>query len=97
MKIRLTPQATQDLAAIGDYLRERNPAAALRVRDAVLKSFQNLAIFPYIGRRQVVEGVRKIVTRRYRYLVYYTVDANADEVIVLSIQHPARERTHRDL
>jgi toxin ParE1/3/4 len=93
MKVRLTSQATQDLVAIGDYLREKNPAAALRVRETV----QNLAVFPYMGRRQMLEGVRKIVTRRYRYLVYYTVDASADEVIVLSIQHPARARAHQDL
>ena len=97
MKVRLTSQATQDVAAIADYLREKNPAAALRVRETLLKSFQNLAVFPYMGRRQMLEGVRKIVTRRYRYLVYYTVDASADEVIVLSIQHPARARAHQDL
>jgi toxin ParE1/3/4 len=68
----------------------------LRVRGAILKSLQNVAAFPYMGRRQTVEGVRKIVTRRYRYLVYYTVDAAAGEVIVLSIQHPARQREFQD-
>ncbi len=37
-------------------------------------------------------GVRKLVTRRYPYLVYYTCDLAADEIIVIAIQHPARER-----
>jgi plasmid stabilization system protein ParE len=34
MKLRFTPRATQDLAAIADYIHERNPAAArLRVHE----------------------------------------------------------------
>jgi toxin ParE1/3/4 len=65
MKLRLTPRAAQDLADIGDYLLERSPAAALRVRDAILQSLQNLSLFPGLGRQQEEEGVRKIVTRRY--------------------------------
>src|SRR5712691_417985 len=81
MKLRFTPRATQDLVAIADYIRARNPAASLRVRGAILDSLQNLALWPEIGRRQTVEGVRKLVTRRYSYLVYYTVDEAAEEII----------------
>ena len=33
MKLRFMPRAAQDLADIGAYLRERNPKAALRVRN----------------------------------------------------------------
>jgi hypothetical protein len=40
--------------------------------------------------------VRKIVTRRYPYLVYYSVDVDADEIIILGIQHPARQREYQD-
>jgi plasmid stabilization system protein ParE len=70
MKLRFAPRAAQDLADIGDYIRERNPEAALRVRAAILESLQSLVLFPQVGRRQKVEGVRKLVTRRYPYLVY---------------------------
>src|SRR5882672_5593455 len=38
------------------------------------ESLQNLILFPLIGRPQRAEGVRKLVTRNYAYLVYYTVD-----------------------
>jgi toxin ParE1/3/4 len=96
MRLRFTPQATQDLAEIADYLQTHNPAAALRVRGAILNSLQNLALWPEIGRRQTVEGVRKLVTRKYSYLVYYTVDERADEIVILAIQHPAREREYQD-
>jgi toxin ParE1/3/4 len=97
MKLRFTPRAVHDLSAIADYIREQNPPAALRVRTAILESLQSLVLFPQVGRPQKVEGVRKLVTRHYRYLVYYTVDEQAEEVVILAIQHPARDREHADL
>ena len=96
MKLRFTPRATLDLISIADYVHEHSPQGALRVRAAILESLQNLVRFPSLGRPQTVEGVRKLVTRRYPYLVYYTVDEEAGEVVILTIQHPAREREHSD-
>jgi hypothetical protein len=37
------------------------------------------------------------VTRKYPYLVYCAIDEIADEVVVLAIQHPSREREFDDL
>ena len=96
MKLRFTPRATQDLVEIADYIREQNPNASLRVRSAILDSLQYLILFPELGRRQKLPGVRKLVTRKYSYLVYYNVDQTADEIVILSIQHPARERRSED-
>ena len=78
MKLCFTPRAARDLAEIADYIREHSPQAALRVRAAILESLQSLVLFPHIGRHQKVEGVRKLVTRRYSYLIYYTVDDDAE-------------------
>ena len=96
MKLRFTPRATQDLISIADYVREQSPRGALRVRAAILESLQNLVRFPRLGRPQKVEDVRKLVTRRYPYLVYYTLDDEIGEVVILTIQHPARDREHSD-
>ena len=96
MRLRFTPRAASDLAAIADYIQARNPRAALAVRDAILGSLQRLTQFPEIGRRQNVEGVRKLVTQKYRYLVYYTVDHDAEQIAILAIQHPARRREYSD-
>jgi toxin ParE1/3/4 len=96
MKLRFTRQATQDLNSIADYVSEQNPKAALRVRAAIVESLQTLVLFPYIGRRQKTEGVRKLVTRRYPYLVYYTIDEASEEIVIIAIQHPAREREGSD-
>ena len=96
MKLWFTPRAAQDLADIATYVREHNPQAALRVRAAILESLQNLVLFPHIGRQQTIERVRKLVTRRYPYLVYYTTDDDAEEIVILAIQNPARERENSD-
>jgi addiction module RelE/StbE family toxin len=96
MKLRVTPRAAQDLTEIADYIRARNPTAAQHVRAAILDSLHNLVLFPHVGRPQTVEGVRKLVTRKYRYLIYYTVDEPGEEIVILTIQHPAREREHED-
>ena len=96
MKLRFTPRAAQDVVAIADYIRAHSPAAAGRVRAAILQSLQDLVLFPRLGRAQTVEGVRKLVTRKYPYLVYYTIDEAAEEIVILTIQHPARAREHED-
>jgi toxin ParE1/3/4 len=40
--------------------------------------------------------VRKIVTRKYAYLIYYMADELADGIVILSIKHLAQEREHSD-
>ena len=92
MRLRFTPRAVADLISIADYIRERNPQAALSVRAAILESLRLLLQFPKLGREQSVEGVRKLVTRRYGYLAYYTLDEQAEEVVILAVQHPSRDR-----
>jgi toxin ParE1/3/4 len=96
MKLRFTRRAAENLAAAADYIRARDPAAALKVRAAILESLQNIVLFPQVGRPQQTEGVRKFVTRKYAYLIYYMIDEAAEEIVILSIKHPAQEREHGD-
>ena len=96
MKLRFTPRALENIAEIADYIQTQNPSAARRVRAAIYDSLQNLILFPKVGRRQKTQGVRKIVTRKYSYLIYYTVDEGAEEIVILNVKHPAREREHED-
>lgn len=96
MKLRYTRQATRDLIEIAEYLRVRNPAAATAVRAAILRSLRDLILFPALGRRQTVDGVRKLVAHKYPYLIYYTVDEEAEEVVILTVRHPSRDRDYSD-
>ena len=72
-------------------LQQRGVFALRSIRACNTSSF-----FPHVGRLQQTEGVRKFVTRRYAYLIYYTVDDAADEIIVLSVKHSAQRREHDD-
>lgn len=72
MNLRFTPQAVDDLTSIADYIRARNPEASQRVRASILESLQVLVDFPEIGRLQSVEGVRKLVTRKYWFIIGWT-------------------------
>jgi toxin ParE1/3/4 len=96
MRLRFTPRAIANLTEIGNYIQVQNPTAARRVRATIIESLQNLILFPHVGRKQKVEGVRKLVTRKYAYLVYYTVDEVAEEIVILNVKHPARRREHED-
>jgi toxin ParE1/3/4 len=97
MKLRFTPRALENLSDIADYLRTRDPAAVRRVRSAIYASLNLLISFPHLGRRQAVEGVRKTITRRYGYLVYYLVDDATEEIVILSVKHPAQAREYSDI
>jgi plasmid stabilization system protein ParE len=96
VKLRFTPRATQDILEIGGYFSQRNPEAGLRVRAAIYEGLRTVLLFPHAGRRQNLDRVRKFVTRRYSYLIYYLADESAGEIVVLNIKHPARERDHQD-
>lgn len=96
MKLRFTFRAASDLVEIADYIRRENPHAALKVRASILQSLELLRQFPKSGRIQSTDDVRKLVVRRYPYLVYYRVSAATDEIVVLTIRHAARERTLSD-
>ena len=97
MKLRFTPRAIENIVSVANYFRTRNPAAAERVQSDIYDRLQNLLLFPHVGRRQNAPGVRRTITRKYSYLVYYTVDEEADEVMVLNVKHPATKREYSDL
>jgi plasmid stabilization system protein ParE len=97
MKLRFTPLAAENIADIADYIRARNPVAAQAVRATIYDGLRTLLLFPKLGRLQKTAGVRKLVTRKYGYLIYYVVDEAAEEITILSVKHKAREREHNDL
>ncbi len=96
MKVRFTPEAAANVAAIGRYIRERNPSSANRVRSDIRASARLLSEQPHFGRQQTEIGVRKAVTRRYGYIVYYFVREGDDQLDILSVMHPARQRRYSD-
>jgi len=92
MKIAYSPRAIRDLRSISADLKPRSLQGAKNVRAAILTSLSQLSVFPQAGAPQNIQGVRKIITRKYPYLIYYTIDQGADEILVITIQHAAQQR-----
>lgn len=87
MKLHLTELAADQIADIHAYLIVRSPLGARNVQLAMQATFAQLANFPGLGRRQRATGLRKIGVGRYPYNVYYSVDAQADEIVIISVRH----------
>jgi toxin ParE1/3/4 len=83
LTIRFDERALADLADIRDYLVERSPVGAERVRLHLVETIDRLADFPFLGRPTDEPGVRVLV------LVFYAV--MADDVVILHVRHGARE------
>jgi len=96
LKLRFTPRATENITAIADYIRARNPAAARKVRASIYEGLQLILMHPFIGRQQKEYGVRKFVTPRYAYLIYYAIEEVEEEVIIITVKHSAQQREFGD-
>ena len=90
MKLLLTEQAADQIAAINAYLVARSPLGARNVQLAMDTTFAQLTHFPRLGRRQHTPRARKIGIGRYPYNAYYLVDEQADEIVIISVRHTSR-------
>ena len=49
-QVRFAPAALDDLTRLREFLQSRNPAAARRAADAIIKAVELLGQYPQIGR-----------------------------------------------
>lgn len=89
MKLRYSPRALSDLAAISDYLMQRSPAGARKVERAIRDSVSLIEQFPLGGRTlRRHPHVRVMPVSRFPLLVFYTTTAGG--LLILHIRHSAR-------
>jgi addiction module RelE/StbE family toxin len=81
--------AYRDLGRITEYLGGRNPAAALRMAEALIAAGDSLATFPRRGRPGRAKGTRELVIVRPYILVYEVGERSAT---ILRIWHSAQNR-----
>ena len=96
MKVAYSERAGQNLAEIVDLLVARSRHAALVVAATIRKRIALLRRYPFSGRAQDIDGVRKAVTVPFGHLIYHFVEEAAQTVTILSIHHPARDRSFTD-
>ena len=96
MKVRYTRQAVADLLGIADYIRDRNPSAAIDVETAVRSTIDLLADYPKIGRDRPELDARALGVPRYPYTAYYRIER--DEIWIVHIRDDRRKPPeHGDL
>lgn len=88
-QVNFSRAAVRDLERLRDFLRAKNPAAAKRAANAIIKATQRLAQFSDRGRP--VEGMggdyRELIIDfgHSGYIALYRV--HKDEVAILAIRH----------
>jgi len=80
MTVRWSPEAAADLAAIVEYIRKENPAAAERVARKIYEGVAALASFPKQGRPGRTKGTHELVFSPLPYVVVYRVKDDAVEI-----------------
>jgi toxin ParE1/3/4 len=93
MKVRYTRQAVADLLGIADYIRDRNPSAAIDVETAVRSTIDLLADYPKIGRDRPELDARALGVPRYPYTAYYRIER--DEIWIVHIRDDRRKPPER--
>lgn len=76
------PEAREDLHVMMAYIADRNPAAALRIGDAIQHVADRLSDHPYIHRPGRVAGTREAVVHP-NYILVYRVGTTAIEIAAL--------------
>ena len=88
MKVRWSPEASADFAAIVEYIQKQNPTAAERVARTIYEGVASLASFPMQGRPGRTKGTRELVFSPLPYVVVYRV--RDDVVGIARVLHGAQ-------
>ena len=89
MEIRWLKRALANLDAEAAFTARDEPAAAARVVDTIVQTFELLAQHPGLGRPGRVEGTRELIVADTPYLVPYR--ARNHVVEILRVFHGARK------
>lgn len=90
MTIRYTDAALGEIDEILAYIAQDNPLAADEVAAVIRATVRRLSGYPRLAIETDEPGVRVAPVLPYRYLIFYTVDA--DVVVIRNVRHSAREQ-----
>ncbi len=79
--MRYLPRALDDLRAIADYYGSLDPDVALRVRADIEGAIELLQDNPYSAQAIGGRGLRRKLTRRFRFKIAYRVRRDSIEIV----------------
>lgn len=90
MKVNLTPQARDDLAAIRDWISQDDLRAAERVVSRILQTIEMFGSFPMLGYEGREAGTREFSVVGLPYIIVYAIQSES-ELDVLTVVHARRQ------
>ena len=92
MRVRWSESSLSDIDEIFSYIHDHNRTAAVTVVERIKAVASLLQDFPEAGHLTDEPGVRMFPTVRYPYLVFYTINPDDAEIVILHVRHGAQER-----
>jgi toxin ParE1/3/4 len=90
MTIRYSPRASRDLESIREYLSKRSPQGAISVLTAIYAAVEFIRRHPEAAEATRIHGVRAKIVRRYRFKVFYRVNATDSVIEIVHVRHMSR-------
>lgn len=87
--IRVRPEAELDVVAAAIWYESQRPGLGAEFAAEIARAIASLSSSP-LRNPEIIDGVRRIVTRRFPYAIAY--EAGAGKVMVISVLHMSRER-----
>ena len=87
MRLLWASAAERDRLLIFEHIARDNPAAAVRVDDAIAAAAATLREHPRAGKAGLIPGTRELIPVEHYRLVY---EVTADAVLILAVVHTAR-------
>lgn len=96
MQLEILPEAFEELAQAVDWLNDDRVGLGEELVDAVDLAVRGLLRAPFIGapvpHRKLSEEHRRMLVRRFRYVVIYRI--RGDVLQVVAIAHTSRSQTY---
>jgi toxin ParE1/3/4 len=92
MKVRWSETALTEIENIFSYIYESNRSAAAAVVDRIEGLVAVLGELPSVGHLTDEANVRVLSVVRYPFLIFYAIDDEAREVVILHVRHTAQQR-----
>lgn len=96
VKLRFAPRAIADIDKIHDYISRRSPRGATNVIARIRDTAALLALWPGAGQRTNFGSILKQSIGRYPYVIFYALDIDNDEVVIMHVRHAARRQPTSD-
>jgi addiction module RelE/StbE family toxin len=90
MRVRYSPKALAQLEEIFNYIESESPAAAAAFSERLQRLSRLIAQFPLMGRPTDKPGARIVSIPEYRYVVFYRIQTDQNEIRILRIRHTSR-------